>query len=179
MLPRLSQGNLHRMRDSSRHDAYLGTTEAAALLGITRQAVLKRIRAGTLDARKIGRNYVVPVAAIGGRDGAAIMSADPALRDIVDRLVRGYDPERVYLFGSAARGEAGPDSDYDIMLVMPDDARPERMDARDAYSDHLWGLEVPVDVLIVSRAYFDAAAEQVAASLPAAVLREGALLYVA
>ena len=34
------------------------------------------------------------------------------------RLVAEYQPERIYLFGSKARGDAGPDSDYDIMLVV-------------------------------------------------------------
>jgi predicted nucleotidyltransferase len=100
------------------------------------------------------------------------------LAEIVRRLVEGYDPERVYLFGSAARGDAGPDSDYDLMLVMPDDAEPARMDPRDAYSEHLWGTKAPVDVLIVTREYFESRAD-VVASLPATVVREGKLLYVA
>ena len=52
----------------------------------------------------------------------------------------GYDPERVYLFGSAARGEMGPDSDYDIMLVVPDDAEPERLRAKKAYRESLKAL---------------------------------------
>jgi predicted nucleotidyltransferase len=47
---------------------------------------------------------------------------DPILIDIVHRLVDAYRPERIYLFGSRARGEAGPDSDYDILVVIPDDA---------------------------------------------------------
>jgi excisionase family DNA binding protein len=158
-------------------DAYLGTIEAARALGITRQAVLKRIRAGTLEAHRIGHRYVIPIAAIEPVGAAALLARDPALADIVDRLVKGYDPERVYLFGSAARGEAGAGSDYDLMLVMPDDASAERMDARDAYSEYLWGTGAAVDVLIVSRTYFDEAAEHVAASLPATVRREGALLY--
>jgi excisionase family DNA binding protein len=161
------------MDDSPRQDAYIGTAEAALLIGITRQAVLKRIRAGTLPARKVGRNYVIPADAV-----QSPLARDPVLADIVRRLVEGYDPERVYLFGSAARGEAGPDSDYDLMLVMPDDAEPKRMDARDAYSEYLWGTGVPVDVVIVSRSYFDSRSE-VVASLPATVLREGVLLHAA
>jgi uncharacterized protein len=35
-------------------------------------------------------------------------------------------PSPFYLFGSKARGEAGPDSDYDLMVIVPDDAPPER-----------------------------------------------------
>lgn len=62
-----------------------------------------------------------------------VLSGDPRLQEIVQRLVDAYRPERVYLFGSMARGEAGPDSDYDILLVVPDDAPPERRDSDLAY----------------------------------------------
>jgi len=159
------------MDDSIHHDAYVGTAEAAILLGITRQAVLKRIRTGTLPARKVGRNFVIPADAV-----QSPLARDPVLADIVRRLVEGYDPERVYLFGSAARGQAGPDSDYDLMLVMPDDAEPERLRARKAYGVLLKGVGAPVDVLIMSRSAFDSRST-VVASLPATVLREGRLLH--
>jgi len=58
---------------------------------------------------------------------------DPALAEAVRRLVAAYQPERVYLFGSVARGEAGPDSDYDLLLVVADGATPERRRSRLAY----------------------------------------------
>jgi len=38
---------------------YISTVEAAKILGMTRTAVLKRIKAGTLKAEKIGRNYAI------------------------------------------------------------------------------------------------------------------------
>ncbi len=41
---------------------------------------------------------------------------------ITRRLVEACQPFRVYLFGSAARGDAGPDSDLDFLVVVPDDA---------------------------------------------------------
>jgi excisionase family DNA binding protein len=161
------------MSETIRHDAYVGTTEAASLLRITRQAVLKRIRAGTLPASKVGRNYVIPVAAVQPR-----LSADPVLAEIVRSLVGGYDPERVYLFGSAARGEMGVDSDYDIMLVVPDDAEPTRRRSRMAHEDLLDDVDAPVDVLVMTRSAFDAKAEVIGA-LPEIILHEGVLLYVA
>ena len=37
------------------------------------------------------------------------------------RIVRLFDPERVILFGSHARGEAGPDSDVDFLVTFPAD----------------------------------------------------------
>jgi len=55
------------------------------------------------------------------------------LSEIVRRLVVAYAPERIYLFGSVARGEAGPDSDYDLMVIVPDEAEPERRRSRLAY----------------------------------------------
>jgi predicted nucleotidyltransferase len=49
-----------------------------------------------------------------------------ALAEIVRRLVEAYEPERIYLFGSKARGDAGPDSDFDLIVIVPDDAPSER-----------------------------------------------------
>ena len=150
---------------------FLSVAQAAELLGITRQAVLKRIRTGRLSATKVGRNYVIPREAL----GPALSVRDPLVDEIVRRLVAAYEPERVYLFGSAARGEAGPDSDYDILLIVPDDAPAERMRSRRAY-EVLWGVGAAVDVLVWRRSTFEARAE-VRTSLPAVVLREGVLLH--
>ena len=95
--------------------------------------------------------------------------------EIVGRLVRAYEPECVYLFGSHARGDAGRDSDYDLLLVVPDDAPAEHRRSRLAYQT-LWGTGVAADVLVLTRSHFDGRAG-VVASLPATVLREGQLLY--
>jgi len=44
--------------------------------------------------------------------------ADPMIvKDIVKAIVRAAKPEKIILFGSAARGEMGPDSDYDVLVV--------------------------------------------------------------
>jgi predicted nucleotidyltransferase len=43
---------------------------------------------------------------------------DPAiLADIVKRVVRAAKPEKIVLFGSAVRGEMGPNSDYDLLVI--------------------------------------------------------------
>lgn len=102
---------------------------------------------------------------------------DPVLAEIVRRLVEVYRPERVYLFGSAARGDAGPDSDYDLMVVVQDDASPALRDCSAAYRA-LRGLGVAKDVLVWTRASFDARLH-LKASLPSTILREGKLLYAA
>ena len=43
----------------------------------------------------------------------SLLDLDPVLAEIVRRLAAAYQPERIYLFGSKARGDAGPDSDDD------------------------------------------------------------------
>src|ERR1035437_10950165 len=50
---------------------------------------------------------------------------DPVLGEVVRRLSEVYHPLRIYLFGSAARGDGGPDSDYDLMVIVPDET-PEK-----------------------------------------------------
>ena len=47
---------------------------------------------------------------------------DPNLQCLLDQLVSDLKPEQVYLFGSRARGNFTSDSDYDLMVVLPDDA---------------------------------------------------------
>lgn len=96
---------------------------------------------------------------------------------MVRRLVHAYAPERVYLFGSKARGDAGPDSDYDIMLVVPNDAGPERRRSRLAYQA-LRGTGTAADVLVYTRGYFEDRLH-LKASLPATIQREGKLLHAA
>lgn len=92
-------------------------------------------------------------------------------------MVAVYSPELIYLFGSAARGEATADSDYDLLIVVPDVSPPALRRARKGY-EALWGLGVPVDVVVWTRGDFDERLH-LRASLPATVVREGILLHAA
>ncbi|MCC6764083.1 MAG: nucleotidyltransferase domain-containing protein [Deltaproteobacteria bacterium] len=102
---------------------------------------------------------------------------DPRLGEVLRRLVDAYRPETIDLFGSYARGDVGPDSDYDLMVVVSDDAPPERRRSRLAY-ERLWGTGIAADVLVWTRSRFDSRLP-LRASLPATVMREGRLLYAA
>lgn len=97
------------------------------------------------------------------------------IHEITRRLVDYFHPQRVYLFGSAARGDHGPDSDLDFCVVLPDDA-PESA-YRPGIHSRLWDLGVSTDVVRWPASDFEARARDVAASLPAAVIRDGKLLY--
>jgi uncharacterized protein len=96
------------------------------------------------------------------------------LAEIVQRLKTAYEPERIYLFGSTARGDARHDSDYDLMLIVPDGYPPARRSSRLAY-EVLRGTGAAADVVVVTHSYFERR-RGLQASLPGTVLREGRLL---
>ncbi len=102
---------------------------------------------------------------------------DPVLDEIVRRLVEVYRPDRIYLFGSKARGDEGPDSDYDLLVVVPDDTEPGQMRSRLAY-EALWGLQTSADVLVWTKSAFEERL-YLKASLPSTVMREGSLVHAA
>lgn len=104
-----------------------------------------------------------------------VLIDDQPLAEMVRRLTDAYDPEKIYLFGSKARGDTGPDSDYDILLVVADEAPPEKRRSRLAYQA-LRGTRVAADILVWTMTEFDRRLH-LTASLPAIVVREGKLLY--
>lgn len=48
------------------------------------------------------------------------MSDAELLKLILDRIVAGFAPLKVILFGSRARGRPEPDSDIDLLVVLPE-----------------------------------------------------------
>jgi len=91
--------------------------------------------------------------------------------------VEAYRPERIYLFGSRARGETTADSDYDLLVIVADDAPADRRRSRLAYQA-LRGTGVAADVVVWTRSAFEARTS-LRASLAATVLAEGRVLYAA
>src|SRR5580658_2719859 len=47
------------------------------------------------------------------------INAQEIIQEMVRRIVDKFDPVQIILFGSYARGTAGPDSDVDLLVVMP------------------------------------------------------------
>ncbi len=109
--------------------------------------------------------------------GVDAILLDPKLDELVRRLLYAYAPERIYLFGSKARGDDGADSDYDILIVVSDSATKEARGSKLGYQA-LRGTGIAADVVVCSHAYFEARSH-LQASLPGTVLREGRLLHAA
>lgn len=99
------------------------------------------------------------------------------LAEAVRRLAETLNPERIYLFGSQARGDATDDSDYDLLVIVPGSGKTDRRLSQAAYSV-LWNVPIAVDVLVWTQEAFERQVP-VVASLPATVIREGRLLYAA
>jgi predicted nucleotidyltransferase len=102
---------------------------------------------------------------------------DPVVAEIVRRLIELYHPERIYLFGSSARGTAEPDSDYDFMVVVPDDT-PREIRETKAVFRALFDIQAPIDVLVWTRHEFDQRLH-LRVSFPSTIVNEGKLVYAA
>jgi predicted nucleotidyltransferase len=77
------------------------------------------------------------------------MYPDPKiLDDLVRRIVEVVHPRQIILFGSAARGDMGPQSDIDVLVVVPDGTH-RRHTAQRIYQ-HLIGLGAAVDVVVAT-----------------------------
>jgi predicted nucleotidyltransferase len=103
-----------------------------------------------------------------GKPDAAILA------DIVKRIVRAARPERIIMFGSAARGEMGPNSDIDLLVVKA--GKFDHLRVTVAIHRALRGKGAPVDVVVVTpeevERYRDAHCLVIATALS-----EGRLIY--
>ena len=96
------------------------------------------------------------------------------LDEIVRRIVEAVDPDRIILFGSRARGDADPDSDYDILIIAPSSLPPGQRTV--PVYRALVGLRVPKDVVWWT-AEEAAAWRNVKAHFITRVLHEGKVLH--
>ncbi len=96
------------------------------------------------------------------------------IREMVDRIVRDFQPEQVILFGSHARGEGGPDSDVDLLVVMP--VKGSKRRARLAIRRALHDIPMPKDIIVTTPEDFDWRKE-VVGTVERAASEEGEVLY--
>ncbi|MGD2176088.1 MAG: nucleotidyltransferase domain-containing protein [Candidatus Brocadiaceae bacterium] len=96
------------------------------------------------------------------------------IREMVDRIVREFRPERVILFGSHARGEGGPDSDVDLLVVMA--VKGSKRRARLAIRRALHDIPMPKDIIVTTPEDFGWRKE-VAGTVERPASEEGEVLY--
>lgn len=98
------------------------------------------------------------------------------LDELVKRIVDAVHPLQIILFGSAARGEMGPDSDFDLLVVMPDGTH-RRHTAQFIYRT-VRGTKVPYDVVVATPSDLEQYRESVGLIFQT-VMEEGRELYAA
>lgn len=87
---------------------------------------------------------------------------------LIDAIVRTYAPRRVVLFGSAARGNSGPDSDLDLLVGLDDDAPAEALNWRRLHEARA-GYTRPVDIVACRESVLKARARAIGSFADAAV----------
>jgi len=102
------------------------------------------------------------------------LSVPEQIGRMVQRIVKKFDPEIIILFGSQARGDAGPDSDVDLLVVMPvkGSVVEKRLEIRQALHD----IPIPLDVVVTTPEEF-AWRKDIVGTIEWPATREGKVLY--
>lgn len=77
------------------------------------------------------------------------------VQPLLDRIVARWQPRQVWLFGSRARGTAVSDSDWDLLVVVPDELAPAGFDDPMAVWQVTRGSGLRTDVLVCRASEFD------------------------
>ena len=101
-------------------------------------------------------------------------SVNEHIREMVERIVTQFHPEKIILFGSHARGQGTADSDVDLLVVMPVEGskRAKQLEIRAAVHD----VRVPKDI-IVSRPEEFQWRKDIVGTIEQPAAREGRILY--
>jgi len=97
-----------------------------------------------------------------------------AIAEMVRRLVERFHPQRIILFGSHARGTAGPDSDVDLLVVTEVSGSKRRLAVEMDLA--LADRKLPLDLVVVTPEEM-ARYRDVVGHVLYPVVREGKVLY--
>jgi len=96
------------------------------------------------------------------------------IRQMVRRIVSRFRPERIILFGSHARGDAGPDSDVDLLVVMPVEG--SRREKAVEIGVALHDIRLPKDIIVTTPEAYESRKE-IAGTIERPAAKEGRVLY--
>lgn len=105
-----------------------------------------------------------------------LMDNSNEIQELVNRVVDSIRPLRIILFGSAVRDEVGPDSDIDILVVMPDGTH--RRETAQFIHTQLFGIPLAVDVLVATPSDLEKHRDNVGL-IYRTILEEGIEIYAA
>lgn len=102
------------------------------------------------------------------------MPIQETLDEIVSRIVERFDPDKIILFGSRARGDNATRSDVDLLVVMAVPHTRRRLATEIDLS--LLGIDLPADVIVVTPEEVQRNQDRIGTIIRPAIL-EGKVLY--
>ena len=142
------------MNDPVIDERWLSVDDVSAYLGIRRGTVYKWVERRSLPARKIGRllkfrrsevdKWVEERSSRNGK-GPEVDHVIRLLRTAVPEIEKKFGVRKIGIFGSAARSEAGPDSDIDVLVELEDPTFDRYMDLK-FFLEDLFGR--PCDLVL-------------------------------
>lgn len=152
-----------------------------ALEHLSRLGVVSRVPVGSAFVHELERespvvsDILLPTIEAERRIAAARRAETGEVpADILAALVEGFDPLRIILFGSRARGDADARSDFDLLVVLPEVA--DKHATMVAMLLALGKFAVPVDIIPTDPTEI-AARGSVAGSVLRRALEEGEVVY--
>jgi uncharacterized protein len=103
------------------------------------------------------------------------MSAQLVPPELLDAVVAYFQPRRVIVFGSVARGDAGADSDIDLLVIVDDDTPPARLTLRAGLESGM-SYRHPADVIPCRESVFRRKA-RIAGTLAFEAAHAGKVIY--
>lgn len=97
------------------------------------------------------------------------------IEEVKNRLVKAYDPVKIYLFGSYAWGTPNEDSDLDLLIVVEKSTEKTYIRPFAAY-DALFGMGISKDILVYTKEEFEKYSNNIA-SLCHKIKQDGELIY--
>ena len=98
------------------------------------------------------------------------------LPSVVERVVKRFDPLKVVLYGSLARGKANYDSDIDLLVVFEHVERESKRNLTVGIRQSMVGIPVPMDIIVSDLEEIDRRGYVVGTVLRPA-LHEGRVVY--
>jgi transcriptional regulator with XRE-family HTH domain len=163
----------------------LGLTQAvvAEALRLHRPTISEieagRRSVGSEELYQFSRLYGVPVSELlSGRDGEGKAAESPRVEASIAQMARiiveRFNPERIILFGSHARGTPGPHSDVDLLVVMEVRGSKRRTAAEIGAAIH--GFRFPKDIVVTTPSEFERR-KDIVGTIERPAAREGRVLY--
>jgi len=81
------------------------------------------------------------------------MVSEETLREVTRRLVDGFHPDKIILFGSQARGTADEKSDVDLLVICP--VKNNRRNLILGMYNALKGISLATDIVVITPKEFE------------------------